>query len=94
MSDLPKEAQTTILTVPEQQKFGDTTQSDKHHGHRWIWFITGPTACGKTTVAKALAEDLNFTFVEGDAVRLSPQPSPRPCTNDFGSTIRKPTSTR
>ncbi|KAK4097905.1 carbohydrate kinase, partial [Parathielavia hyrcaniae] len=33
---------------------------------RWIWFITGPTACGKTTVAKGLAQALGFKFVEGD----------------------------
>ena len=41
---------------------------DNRHLHRWIWFITGPTACGKTTIAKALAEDLDFTFLEGDDV--------------------------
>jgi len=46
----------------------DTAQTDIHHGHRWIWFVTGPTACGKTTIAKALAADLRFTFVEGDDV--------------------------
>ncbi|KAB5522120.1 P-loop containing nucleoside triphosphate hydrolase protein [Coniochaeta sp. 2T2.1] len=34
--------------------------------HRWIWFVTGPTACGKTTVAKFVAERLNLTFLEGD----------------------------
>jgi cytidylate kinase len=35
---------------------------------RYVWFITGPTACGKTTVAKYLAEKLNLTFLEGDDV--------------------------
>ncbi|KAK4246193.1 putative gluconokinase [Corynascus novoguineensis] len=35
-------------------------------GPRWVWFITGPTACGKTTVAKYLADKLGFSFVEGD----------------------------
>ncbi|KAK4121481.1 carbohydrate kinase, partial [Parathielavia appendiculata] len=33
---------------------------------RWICFITGPTACGKTTIAKGLAQSLGFVFVEGD----------------------------
>ncbi|KAL1869086.1 hypothetical protein VTK73DRAFT_3364 [Phialemonium thermophilum] len=33
---------------------------------RWIWFIMGPTACGKTTVAKALTDALGATFLEGD----------------------------
>ncbi|KAK3986811.1 shikimate kinase [Cladorrhinum sp. PSN332] len=49
---------------------GDRSDLDNpqtpHHPHRWIWFITGPTACGKTTIAKALASRLKFTFVEGD----------------------------
>jgi len=48
---------------------------------RWIWFITGPTACGKTTIAKALAENLNFTFVEGDDVG-PPNALPQSCTDD------------
>ena len=39
---------------------------DIHHGHRWIWFVTGATACGKTTIARALAANLHFTFLEGD----------------------------
>jgi gluconokinase len=38
---------------------------------RYVWFITGPTACGKTTVAKYLAEKLNLTFLEGDDVGAS-----------------------
>ncbi|KAM7216801.1 P-loop containing nucleoside triphosphate hydrolase protein [Rhypophila decipiens] len=48
--------------------YGDQTNGriPEHEQKRWIWFITGPTACGKTTIAKALAEKLNFTFVEGD----------------------------
>ncbi|KAK4180630.1 P-loop containing nucleoside triphosphate hydrolase protein [Triangularia setosa] len=34
---------------------------------RWIWFITGPTACGKSTIAAFLASSLNFKFLEGDS---------------------------
>ncbi|KAK1829775.1 P-loop containing nucleoside triphosphate hydrolase protein [Podospora conica] len=34
--------------------------------HRWIWIVTGPTASGKTSVAKALAAYLDFPFIEGD----------------------------
>ncbi|KAK0747053.1 P-loop containing nucleoside triphosphate hydrolase protein [Schizothecium vesticola] len=34
--------------------------------HRWIWIVTGPTASGKTSAAKALAAYLNFPFIEGD----------------------------
>lgn len=45
---------------------GNDQQQRLHHLHRWIWFITGPTACGKTTIAKSLGRSLNFTFVEGD----------------------------
>lgn len=47
-----------------------TAEKKPKNEHRWIWFVTGPTACGKTTVAKALAKNLNFTYVEGDDVSL------------------------
>lgn len=40
------------------------------HGHRWILFVSGPTASGKTSIAKYLAEKLNLKFVEGDDVRV------------------------
>ncbi|KAK3946949.1 P-loop containing nucleoside triphosphate hydrolase protein [Pseudoneurospora amorphoporcata] len=43
-----------------------TAEKKPKNEHRWIWFVTGPTACGKTTVAKALAKNLHFTYVEGD----------------------------
>lgn len=45
-----------------------TAEKKPKNEHRWIWFVTGPTACGKTTVAKALARELEFTYVEGDDV--------------------------
>ncbi|GKU08004.1 shikimate kinase [Fusarium langsethiae] len=35
-------------------------------GHRWILFVSGPTASGKSSVAKYLADELNLKFVEGD----------------------------
>ncbi|KAJ3547299.1 hypothetical protein NM208_g1588 [Fusarium decemcellulare] len=35
-------------------------------GHRWILFVSGPTASGKTSIAKYLAETLDLKFVEGD----------------------------
>ncbi|KAK4188878.1 putative gluconokinase [Podospora australis] len=44
----------------------DSERRPTHHLHRWIWFITGPTACGKTTIAKSLASALKFSFLEGD----------------------------
>lgn len=44
--------------------------SQGHHRH--IWIITGPAGCGKTTVAKYLAENLNLPYIEGDEVGLSP----------------------
>ncbi|EAA33565.2 carbohydrate kinase [Neurospora crassa] len=63
--------QNTDAALGEQQHLGDqqnSTAAEKKpkNEHRWIWFVTGPTACGKTTVAKALAENLNLTYVEGD----------------------------
>ncbi|KAF4457227.1 shikimate kinase [Fusarium austroafricanum] len=35
-------------------------------GHRWILFVSGPTASGKTSIAKFIAEKLDLKFVEGD----------------------------
>ena len=46
----------------------NSTSNDDTLSHRWIWFVTGPTACGKTTIAKFLAQQLDFTFLEGDDV--------------------------
>lgn len=34
--------------------------------HRHIWIITGPAGCGKSTVAKHLADSLDFPYIEGD----------------------------
>ncbi|KAK3937761.1 P-loop containing nucleoside triphosphate hydrolase protein [Diplogelasinospora grovesii] len=45
---------------------GDVSEVDTAPRRRWIWFVTGPTACGKTTIAKLMAQRLNFTFLEGD----------------------------
>lgn len=39
--------------------------------HRHIWIITGPAGCGKTTVAKYIAEKLNLPYIEGDEVGCS-----------------------
>ncbi|AEO67347.1 be0e1316-b54f-41cf-9db2-9a108c3fbeda [Thermothielavioides terrestris] len=53
--------------MPSSQRDAPTGIGKREQsGPRWIWFITGPTACGKTTVAKSLAESLGFMFVEGD----------------------------
>ena len=38
-----------------------------------IIYITGPAGCGKTTVAKAIAEKLDMTYVEGDDVSQNRQ---------------------
>lgn len=67
--------QNTDAALGEQHHLGDqqsATAPEKKPKieHRWIWFVTGPTACGKTTIAKALAENLNLTYVEGDDVRF------------------------
>jgi gluconokinase len=34
----------------------------EHH----IWLVTGPAGCGKSTVAKYLADSLNLPYIEGD----------------------------
>lgn len=35
---------------------------------RYVFFFTGPTACGKSTIAKHVADKLNLSFLEGDDV--------------------------
>ncbi len=37
-----------------------------HH----IWLVTGPAGCGKTTVAKHLASNLDVPYIEGDDVGI------------------------
>lgn len=36
--------------------------------NRHIWFVTGPAGCGKSTVAKYLADELALPYIEGDDV--------------------------
>jgi len=36
---------------------------------RHIWLVTGPAGCGKSTVAKFLADALHWPYIEGDEVR-------------------------
>lgn len=58
----------------EQPPSNHSNSNNNQKKPRWIWFITGPTACGKTTVAKSLAQSLGFSFVEGDDVSIPPSP--------------------
>jgi len=38
-------------------------ESNKYHH---IWLITGPAGCGKSTVAKFIAQTMQLTYIEGD----------------------------
>lgn len=46
----------------------NNTPAKEHH----IWLVTGPAGCGKSTVAKHLADSLHLPFIEGDEVCLHP----------------------
>lgn len=35
---------------------------------RYVFFVTGPSACGKSTIAEYIADQLHFSFLEGDDV--------------------------
>lgn len=41
---------------------------------RYVFFFTGPTACGKSTVAKYVADKLDLSFLEGDDVSRCKHP--------------------
>jgi adenylylsulfate kinase-like enzyme len=36
--------------------------------YQYIWVITGPAGCGKTTVAQFLSKNLSLNYLEGDDV--------------------------
>jgi gluconokinase len=38
--------------------------------HHHIFIVTGPAGCGKSTVAKFLADQFSLCYVEGDEVSL------------------------
>lgn len=33
-----------------------------------VWLVTGPAGCGKTTIAKHIADSLKLPYIEGDEV--------------------------
>lgn len=45
---------------------------DGAHNRSWVLFISGPTASGKSTVAKFLASGFNAQYIEGNDVRHTP----------------------
>lgn len=42
------------------------TNGHPHPKHHHIWLVTGPAGCGKSTVAKHVADSLNMPYIEGD----------------------------
>ena len=42
--------------------------------HHHILIVTGPAGCGKSTVAKYLADRYGFDYIEGDEVSSYPVP--------------------
>lgn len=36
---------------------------------QYVWAVFGPAGCGKSTVAKYLADHLSLPYIEGDEVR-------------------------
>jgi gluconokinase len=47
---------------------GATSTSKSAMKQQHIWLVTGPAGCGKSTVAKHLADTLQMPFIEGDEV--------------------------
>jgi gluconokinase len=44
--------------------------------HHHILIVTGPAGCGKSTVAKYLADRYGFHYIEGDEVGAHRAPRP------------------
>ncbi|KAK4158147.1 putative gluconokinase [Chaetomidium leptoderma] len=45
---------------------GATSTNDSPAKEQHIWLVTGPAGCGKSTVAKHIADGLKVPFIEGD----------------------------
>lgn len=46
---------------------GDISRPQKTQRH--IWIVGGPAGCGKSTIAKHLADNMGIPYIEGDEVR-------------------------
>lgn len=55
------------IVKPNSTMPTDTRDQTKHHH---IWLVTGPAGCGKSTVAKHIADSLGMSYIEGDDVSL------------------------
>jgi gluconokinase len=60
---IPNGVRTNGATAPSP------SPAKEHH----IWLVTGPAGCGKSTVAKYLANSLHWPYIEGD--EYHPQPN-------------------
>lgn len=58
---IPTTNGSTVKTLPEMNNLT----------HHHIFIVTGPAGCGKSTVAKYLADRYDFHYIEGDDVRIS-----------------------
>jgi gluconokinase len=62
-SRLPTTLSNGVMTNGSAPSAAEAPAKDQH-----IWLVTGPAGCGKSTVAKHIADSLQLPFVEGDEV--------------------------
>jgi gluconokinase len=60
-SRLPTALSNGVMTNGGAASAAEAPAKDQH-----IWLVTGPAGCGKSTVAKHIADSLQLPFVEGD----------------------------
>ncbi|KAH8768427.1 P-loop containing nucleoside triphosphate hydrolase protein [Diaporthe sp. PMI_573] len=67
-ADTPTRSHQNFTSTTSWQTMIENSNQDQNEGrdHRFVMFVSGPTASGKTSIAEYLASKLDARFLEGD----------------------------